>query len=41
MALDRDKGHAVVKGVVHLRVYKMREIFRPAEEVLASVEGIC
>jgi len=31
MVLNRDKRHAVVKRVVHLRDYKMREIFRPAE----------
>jgi len=40
LALDRDKGRAFVKTVLHLRVYKMRGIFWPDEEVLASVEGI-
>ena len=27
LALDRDKGRAFVKTVLHLRVYKMRGIF--------------
>jgi hypothetical protein len=27
LAMDRDKGSSVVKTVIHVRVYKMREIF--------------
>ena len=41
LALDWDKGSAVVKMVMHNWGYKMRETFWADKELLTSVEGIC
>ena len=41
MAQDWNRWRALVNAVMKLRVHKMRGIFRIAEDLLASHEGVC
>jgi hypothetical protein len=41
MAQDRNRWRTLVNAVMNLRVHKMRGIFRIAEDLLASHEGLC